>query len=88
MGVMMISRHRQWRSWQFGVRHSGLWKNSGSSSGSSNGGDPEWFQQLVWWKKLLVILGMSAVLLILFYWFPGLFILLAIIGWLSILFGK
>lgn len=88
MGVMMISRHRQWRAWQFGVRHSGLWRNSGVPGDSSSGGDPEWFQRLVWWKKLLLILGMSAVALILFYWFPVLFALLAIVGWLSILFGK
>ena len=36
---MMISRHRQWRAWQFGVRHSGLWRNSGGTSGDD---DPKW----------------------------------------------
>ena len=55
-------------------------------SGGSSGGDPEWFQRLVWWKKLLVIVATSAVSLALFYWCPGLLVLLAIFGWLTILF--
>ena len=52
--VMMISRHRQWRAWQFGVRHGGLWRNSG---GTSDDDEPKWtgvvtavgFVVIAWW---------------------------------------
>ena len=41
-GVMMISRHRQWRAWQFGRRHSGLFSGrGGTSSGGDNDSDEE-----------------------------------------------
>ena len=51
---MMISRHKQWRAWQFGVRHSGLWRNSGGTQGDD---EPKWtgvamtvgFVVIAWW---------------------------------------
>ena len=40
--VMMISWHRQWRAWQFGRRHSGLFSGrGGTSSGGDNDPDEE-----------------------------------------------
>ena len=57
-------------------------------SGGSSGGDPEWFQRMPWWKKLLVVFATAAISLALFYWCPGLFMLLAIFGWIGILAGK
>ena len=80
--VVMISRHRQWRAWQFGVRHGGLWRGGGSANGND---DPEWFKRMPWWQKLLVVLCTSAVMIFVFMWLPGLFILLAIFGWIMIL---
>ena len=81
--VVMISRHRQWRAWQFGVRHGGLWRGGGSANGNND--DPKWFKRMPWWQKLLVVLCTSAVMIFVFMWLPELFILIAIFGWIMIL---
>ena len=52
--VMAISHHRQWRAWQFGRRHSGLFQG-GAYSGGDNDPQKDWFWRLPWWKKLLVL---------------------------------
>jgi len=80
MDVMMISRHRQWRAWQFGVRHSGLWRNSGGASGgSSDGGDAPW-----WVYAVIVV----AFLLGITVWpeLLGVLIVLGILGWVLSIF--
>ena len=84
--VVLISRHRQWRAWQFGVRHSGLWRNSGSTSSGGGDDDPfsEWYERLPWWGKILAVLGMLTLLWII--WETGLLVPLGIIGLLMLLF--
>ena len=77
--VMMISRHRQWRAWQFGRRHSGLF--SGSGGGSSDGGDtPDWV--------FVAILVYVVVMLVMMFVWPTVggymltaFIWLGVLGW-------
>ena len=49
-GVCLISRHREWRAWQFGMRHSGAMR--GSCGGMLNGrNDPP----APWWFTLLLV---------------------------------
>ena len=83
--VMMISRHRQWRAWQFGRRHSGLFSGRG---GGSTKPDPEndWFLKAPWWKKILALLAMAVVLVVIYE--TGLLIPLGIIGLVIAFAGK
>lgn len=73
-----MSRHRQWRAWQFGMRHSGMWKNSNGGSSSSGGDLPWWFCAIL---AVLMILGCTV-------WpeLLGVLFLLGIIGWIVYLF--
>lgn len=56
-GVYLISRHRQWRAWQFGMRHSGAMRGGGSFGGGDDGRDWnfEGFLKLPWWGKVLFV---------------------------------
>lgn len=58
--VVMISRHRQWRAWQFGVRHGGLWRGGGSA----NDEDPKWL-------GIVTYAGWTAMMWWLFGWAAG-----------------
>lgn len=42
--------------------------------------DPKWFIQMPLWKKLLTLLLISAIAIAIYYWLPGLYVLLAILG--------
>lgn len=56
--VMMISRHRQWRAWQFGRRHSGMLGGRGTSTyGTGGDGDDFWSWVETWptWLKAAVV---------------------------------
>ena len=84
-GVMMISRHRQWRAWQFGRRHSGLFSGrGGTSSGGDNEPDSlnEWFLKAPWWQKILALAGFGV-----FTWWlvdSGNVLVFIILGWVLI----
>ncbi len=79
-----MSRHRQWRAWQFGRRHSGMFRGGGGEEYI----DPKaekWF---------LIILGVYGALLLVF-WFVWpiaasymltAMIVLGIIGWIMKIF--
>lgn len=55
-GVMMISRHRQWRAWQFGRRRSGLFSGGGSAGGDDGSGlNFNGFRKLPWWGKVVFV---------------------------------
>ena len=81
--VIMISRHRQWRAWQFGVRHSGLWRNSGGTSGNNNTPD---------WVFVAILVYVAVMLLFMFVWptaagyMMGAFIVIGLLGWVLSIF--
>ena len=88
-GTVLISRHRQWRAWQFGVRHSGLWRKSGD--GGSWGEGPcnpdDWKKNAVIGAVIgLVLGGLLFVSPELFGKICGFFLFLGIIGWIIKLF--
>ena len=75
-----MSRHRQWRAWQFARRH----KNQdmlGSMFGGNSGDDPftKWFWRQRWYVKTIVVVGLIALMLVLFY--SGVLIAFGIFAW-------
>ena len=82
--VMMISRHRQWRAWQFGVRHSGLFGGRGTSTYGTGGDDDE-----PKWMGVAVYAAWTVVCWLLFGWVAGVSmiviaaLLFALCVWLS-----
>lgn len=63
--VQMITRHRQWRAWQYGRRHSGLFGGGGSSDGDDNGiFDFDGFRKLPWWGRILFIVTSLSVIIL------------------------
>lgn len=84
--VMMISRHRQWRAWQFGRRHSGLFSGRG---GTSSGGDNDPDEERRANKALNILVIIFVIVGIISLISPqiggyilGTMIWLAIIGWI------
>ena len=79
-GVYLISRHRQWRAWQFGMRHSGAMR------GASGGGkDPESRLKAAKW-----VLGYVVVMLVMMFVWPTVggymlagFVIAGILGWIA-----
>ncbi len=79
---MMISRHRQWRAWQFGRRHSGLFSGSGASGGD---GDDFWGwvdSWPAWVKATVVVVIVGGFLLTMVVWGPV--ALLKVLFWILI----
>ena len=75
-----MSRHRQWRAWQFARQH----RNQdmlGSMFGGNIGDDPftKWFWRQRWYVKVAVAIGLAALMLVLFY--SGVLIALGIFAW-------
>lgn len=70
----MISRHRQWRAWQFGVRHSGLFRGRGGTAPHGGGGDAPW------WAYVAIVVAFFLGLTV---WpeLLGVLIVLGILGW-------
>ncbi len=87
-----MSRHRQWRAWQFARRH----KNQdmlGSMFGGNNDNAPfmKWFDKQKWYGKVLAILGVAAVIFVLFEFFPTVFAVIVnivIFGWIIMMIAK
>ena len=81
--IFLISRHRQWRAWQFARRRSGLFRNSNSSS-LSNSNDPQH-------ENVVIIIVVVYFTLLLIFWviwptaasymLAGAF-LLSLLGWI------
>jgi hypothetical protein len=84
-GVMMISRHRQWRAWQFGRRRSGLFRNGGGSTGGGNDDTPNWVYALMVGYVVVLLLMMWIWPAAASYMLAGLF-LAGIAGWVVSLF--
>lgn len=80
MTIVLISRRRQWRAWQFARRHRNHDILGELFSGDSNNTNSDW----PWWGWLLLLI--STLLLICLA--PELIIPLGIIGWIIIFFGK
>ena len=72
--MMMISRHRQWRAWQFGRRHSGVLGGRGTSTYDTGGdGDDFWSWVETWptWLKAAVVAAVvGGFLLTMVVWGP------------------
>ena len=83
---MMISRHRQWRAWQFGVRHSGLFRGRGGTAPYGEGGDAPW------WVYAAILVYVAVMLLFMFVWptiagyMMGAFIVMGLLGWVLSIF--
>lgn len=72
-------RHRGNLNWLWQQRDSrGRFLKTRSDKASEE--DPKWFTQMPLWKKMLTLLLISAIAIALYYWLPGLFVLLAIWG--------
>lgn len=83
--VMAISRHRQLRAWQFGVRNSGLWRKGGRGTSSGGGDDPlgDRFSRQSAAVKVLVVIAAGVVMALL--WISGYTLVLLL--WLWIIVG-
>lgn len=67
---MTITRHRQWRAWQFGRRHSGQF--SGSLGGGDDNGifDFDGVRKLPWWGKILfAVISLSLIVLCMTFYY-------------------
>ena len=83
--VMMISGHRQWREWQFGRRHSGLFRGGASTNGTDGDEGNKW-------TAVIVLTYFGLLLLFWFVWpqaaaymLAGA-ILMSILGWVLAIF--
>ena len=83
--VMMISGHRQWRAWQFGRRHSGLFRGGASTNGTDGDEGNKW--------TAVIVLAYFGLLLLFWFVWPQAAaymlagaILMSILGWVLTIF--
>ena len=76
---LCMSRHRQWRAWQFARRHRNQDMLGSMMSSGGDGPFTKWFWRQRWYVKVAVAIGLAALMLVLFY--SGVLIALGIFAW-------